>query len=100
MGLFRNLSENYFQRLSRSGLKTSSNGKSLVAKVAENFLLMNLDIKFGPCPFSWSLRGVDGNLRVYIKEETLGRGRHLHPRISSHQSHVFASPMEDRKSVV
>ena len=37
LGLSRNLSENYFQRSSRSGLKTTSNEKSLVAKVAGNF---------------------------------------------------------------
>jgi hypothetical protein len=31
--------------------------------------------------------------RLY-KGRNLARGRHLHPRIYSHQSHVFASPMD------
>ena len=81
MGLSRNLSENYFRRSPRSGLKMTSNGKSLVAKVAGNFLPHDLDIKFGPirvrmlqiCPFWCSPRGGDGNTRIYIKGETLGQ---------------------------
>jgi hypothetical protein len=36
----------------------------------------------------------DGNPRDYIKGGTLARGGHLHLRICSHQSHVFASPMD------
>ena len=89
LGLSRNLSENYFQRSPRSGLKMMLNGKSLVAKVAGTFLPHDLDIKFGPirvrmlqiCPFSWSPRGGDGNPRVYIREKTLGRERSPIPRI-------------------
>jgi hypothetical protein len=32
--------------------------------------------------------------RDYIKGGTLARGGHLHPRIYSHQSQVFASPID------
>jgi hypothetical protein len=45
-------------------------------------------------PLHCGPRWGDGNPRDYIKGGTLARGRHLHPRICSHQSHVFASPMD------
>jgi hypothetical protein len=44
-------------------------------------------------PLHCSSRWRDGNPRDYIKGGTLTRGRHLHPRICSHQNHVLASPM-------
>jgi hypothetical protein len=45
-------------------------------------------------PLHCGPRWGDGNPRDYIKGETLAHGRHLHPRIYSHQSYVFASPMD------
>jgi hypothetical protein len=67
-----------------------------------NFERNVLDLKFGPfgvrtlreSPFYCSPRWGDGNPRRYIKGGNLIRGGLLHPRISSHQSHVFASPMD------
>ena len=44
--------------------------------------------------FGGTLKGDDGNPRRYIKGGNLTRGGLLHPRISSHQSHVFASPVD------
>ena len=65
-------------------------------------MLIKLDIKFGPfgvrtlreSPFYEALKGGDGNPRRYIKGGNLIRGGLLQPRISSHQSHVFVSPID------
>lgn len=79
-----------------------SNVKLFNYKVVGNFTANVLDIKFTwfrvrtaeisllHCGPRWG----DGNPRNYIKGRTLARGRHLHPRICSHQSHVFAFPMD------
>ena len=87
---------------SRFGPKTTSNGEHIFCKSVGNFLLINLDVTFGPfgvrklweSPFYSSPRWDDGNPRSYIKGGNLIRGGLLHPRISSHQSHAFASPMD------
>ena len=63
---------------------------------------MDLDIKFGPIrvrtaeisPIYRNPRWDDGNPRRYIKGGNLTRGEHPIPRICSHQSHVFGSPMD------
>jgi hypothetical protein len=83
-------------------LKNASNGKLFNYKVVGNFTANVLDIKFTSfqvrtaelsllhCGPRWG----DGNPRDYIKGGTLAHGGHLHPRICSHQSHVFAFPMD------
>jgi hypothetical protein len=76
-----------------------SNGKFFNYKVVGNFTVNVLDIKFTRfrvrtaeiSPLHCGPRWGEGNPRDYIKGGTLARGRHVHPRICSHQSHVFAS---------
>ena len=46
MGLFRNLSGNVFQRWSRYGPKTASNGSLPEKEVAGNFARIDLELKF------------------------------------------------------
>ena len=89
MGLSRNLSGNVFQRWSRYGPKTASNGGLSEKEVAANFARIDLELKFTQFrvrtaeifPINCSPRWDDGNPRVYIREETLGRGKSHIPRI-------------------
>jgi hypothetical protein len=100
LGLSRNLCQNCFQRWSCYGSTIASNGKLFNYKVVGNFTANVLDIKFTWFrvrmtkinPLNCGPRWGDGNPRDYIKGGTLARGRYLHPRICSHQSHVLASP--------
>jgi hypothetical protein len=102
LGLSRNLCQNFFLRWSCYGSKTASNRKLFNYKVVENFTVNVLDRKFTwfrvrtteISPLHYGPRWGDGNPRDYIKRWTLARGRHLHPWICSHQSHVLASPMD------
>ncbi len=102
IGIFQKSVSELFLKMVTFRVEDGVKRKTLQLQSCWKFRDKVLDIKFswfrvrtGPIgPIYCSPRWGDGNPRSYIKGGNLIRPRHLHPRICSHQSHVFASPMD------
>ena len=102
LGFFQKSVSELFLKMVMFRVEDNVKRKLFNYKVVGNFATNVLDIKFSWFrvrtgllgPIYCSPRWGDGNPRSYIKGGNLIRPGHLHPRICSHQSHVFASPMD------